>query len=639
MAYRSNPFLERMSERTSDQEFVRLFSPKILERIEKDTFNRGVHVFRSPPGGGKTTLLRAFTPTALQAFWSARHVSEISECYHRLVTQEILDQQTGPLMLGVLISCASGYADLPQGLNVTADGLFRALFDCRVVLRSLRSLATLLRFSSLAQLQDVCLVYRGDGNDLTFVPTHQTASELLQWAEQRERGVYAALDSMSGGRELEIPPHVRFESVLWLQSVHFMLNGKEVAPRRMLMIDDLHKLRRKQRLQLMTELTEIRPSIPIWLAERSIALGVELLSQGTREGRDLREYNLGNIWRDGRGPHQFATFAQNVLDRRLDTQNDIPPGVFSQYMRSTLQPEDLQDLISRKKLEFFRNEVARYKRNPRYVKWVSRAETSLANPNIESLRTLFTTRILLARDELKRQLTLDFEPLSVSELNERESSQVQAAASIFLHEELRVPYYFGIERLCILATSNLEELLSMAAVLYDGLRAKQILRRTELLLSPREQEQLLKKVAKRKLDFIPKNHTEGTRARRLLDAIGSYCSERTFLPNAPYAPGVTGVRLSLARSCELNSGRYKDTGEKLKRVLAECVAENLLVSRESSATSHRDGGTVYYLNRTLCVLYGLPLQMGGWQDIDVRMMINWMERGRARNNRGLLEAR
>lgn len=179
----------------------------------------------------------------------------------------------------------------------------------------------------------------------------------------------------------------------------------------------------------------------------------------------------------------------------------------------------------------------------------------------------------------------------------------------------------------------------MAAVLYDRLRAKQILRRTELLLSPREQEQLLKKVAKRKLDFIPKNHTEGTRARRLLDAIGSYCSERTFLPNAPYAPGVTGVRLSLARSRELNSGLYKDDGEKLKRVLAECVAENLLVSRESSATSHRDGGTVYYLNRTLCVLYHLPVQMGGWQDVDIRQMINWMERGRTRNNRRLLEAR
>ena len=143
MAYRTNPFLERMSERTSDQEFVRLFSPKILERLEEDAFDGAVHIFRSPPGGGKTTLLRAFTPMALRAFWNARRVTEIAESYQRLVAREVLDEHAGPQVLGVFISCASGYADLPPGTSTAATGLFRALFDCRVVLRSLRNLATL----------------------------------------------------------------------------------------------------------------------------------------------------------------------------------------------------------------------------------------------------------------------------------------------------------------------------------------------------------------------------------------------------------------------------------------------------------------------------------------------------------------
>jgi len=52
MAFRANPFLERMSERTSDQEFVRLFSPKVLERLQEDAFEGAVHVFRSTPGAG-----------------------------------------------------------------------------------------------------------------------------------------------------------------------------------------------------------------------------------------------------------------------------------------------------------------------------------------------------------------------------------------------------------------------------------------------------------------------------------------------------------------------------------------------------------------------------------------------------------
>ncbi len=235
-------------------------------------------------------------------------------------------------------------------------------------------------------------------------------------------------------------------------------------------------------------------------------------------------------------------------------------------------------------------------------------------------------------------MSLELTPLSMEELDERDSSQVQGAAEIFLHDELRVPYYYGIERLCTLATNNVEELLSLAAALYDGLRAKQILRKTELLLSPLEQEKLLKQVAKQKRDFIPKNHTEGTRAQRLLDAIGSYCKDRTFLPNAPYAPGVTGVRLSHSQLFNLNSGVLRAIGATLKRVIAECVAENLLVPRSSAASTSREGGTIFYLNRTLCMHYDLPLQFGGWQDVDTEELIEWMEQGRIPNKRKLLEA-
>jgi hypothetical protein len=94
------------------------------------------------------------------------------------------------------------------------------------------------------------------------------------------------------------------------------------------MIDDVHKLRRKQRSMLIEELTELRPSIPVWLAERNIALGDELIAQGTREGRDVRQYPLEDMWTAGRGQSQFAAFAQNILDRRLDAQSEIPQARF-----------------------------------------------------------------------------------------------------------------------------------------------------------------------------------------------------------------------------------------------------------------------------------------------------------------------
>lgn len=630
MAYRSNPFLGRTSERTtSDQEFVRLFSPKILERLPEDAFEGAVHVFRSPPGGGKTTLLRAFTPTALRAFWSARKTPDMSESFQRLVSRRVLSETDGPQLLGVLLSCASGYADLPPGAQFVQAGLFRALLDCRVVLRALRNLASLLGVASVDQLSSVKLEYSGPALDINSIPLASTASELALWAEHRERSVYAQLDAIEPLSNGEMPAHVRFESVLWLQGVSFIRDGKILAPQRLLMIDDLHKLRRKQRDLLIEELVELRPTIPIWLAERSIALGPELLSQGARQGRDLHQHDLEELWSPGRGQYQFATYAQNILERRLATQNIIPSGNFAQYLRVDFQPDEMRAEI-KQGIEKFLAHTQRYRSKTQYDEWLNCADEYIAEASVDSIRELYATLILIARNEGKRQLSLELMPLSAEELEGRDSSQVQGAAEIFIHEDLKIPYFFGIDRLSVMATNNVEELLSLAAVLYDGLQAKQVLRRTELLLSPQEQEKALIDAAKRKRDFIPKAHTEGARAQKLLDAVGLFCREKTFHPNAPYAPGVTGVRLSFTELEKLSKprGPLLDQIMILQNVLSECVAENLLVVRASTASTSREGGTVFYLNRTLCTNYGLPLQMGGWQDVKVHDLVNWMQQSR-----------
>lgn len=636
MPYRANPFLERMSERTtSDQEFVRLFSPKVLERLDAEAFQGSVHIFRSPPGGGKTTLLRAFTPTALRSFWNTRRTQN-NESYQRLLAQEILDEEQGPQMLGVFLSCASGYADLPPGAAIEQEGLFRALLDSRIVLRALRSLASFIGSASIESLDNVQLEYEDGFTDLKEIPKTQSAVELLRWAEQRERTVYATLDSLTSAHSQSMPKHVRFEGVLWLRSVRFVSSGQSLAPKRLLMIDDLHKLRKKQRRLLIQELTELRSPMPIWLAERSIALGDELLSQGARQGRDLHEYALDHIWSQPSAQRQFAAFVQNILDRRLETQSDIPHAMFSQYLSAELASDGCKEQIT-EGVKFYRNQVENLRKKERYQNWLALVEGYLANPDINSIRELYVISILIARDAGNRQMALELKPLSTDELDDRDSSQVRAAADIFMHEYLKMPYYFGMERLCTMATYNVEELLELAASLYEGLLAKDVLRSHELLLSPQEQERLIKTVAGKKRKFIPKNHTEGTRAQRLLDAIGTFCRDRTFLPNAPIAPGVTGVRLSQSelKKIEPSAKPLLDSGLTLRKVIWECVAENLLLARPSAASTGRDGGTIFYLNRTLCAHYGLPLQMGGWQDVSASDLIDWMERGRqpSRNNK------
>jgi hypothetical protein len=630
MAYKTNPFLERRSDRTtSDQDFVGLFSPKILERLPEEVFKGGVHVFHSPPGGGKTTLLRAFSPGALRGVWNARKSDVMEETLERLQARSILDDD-GPQMLGVMLSCAAGYADLPAGADFGPNGIFRALFDCRIVLRSLRGLALFLGYDQTDSLPEIQLQYGEIARDLKSIPLTQSATDLLAWAERTERQLYSRLDAFAITQGSELPAHVRFEGLLWLEGVRFVRDGREVAPKRLLMVDDLHKLRDAQRRLLVEELTELRPSIPIWLAQRSIALGPSLLSQGGRSGRDLSAHSLDELWSTGRGQQQFSAFAENILDRRMTQQSAIRSPSFRSHLRADLRDDELTGSLSRG-VEAFRRYADPLRTDAQYTEWLERADTQAKHPSLDNVRELYKTRILMARNQRKRQMRLELAPLPSEELDSRESSKDENAAEIFMHEELNVPYFFGLDRISVLATNNVEEILQLAATLYEGLKTKQVLRHREPLLSPQEQEKLLKEAAKRKLQFIPKNHTQGTRAQRLLTAIGAFCREKTFEPNAPYAPGVTGVKLSESEFVRLERGEgpHGEAGKTLVQVLSECAAENLLVQKSSAATTGRDSGSVFYLNRTLCVHFGLPVQYGGWQEVDSDDLIEWMQRGPA----------
>ena len=420
MAYRANPFLERMSERTtSDQEFVHLFSPKVLEKLREDCLEGAVHIFRSPPGGGKTTILRAFTPNALRAFWHARPTQ--AESYRQLVDRGVFDQHQGPQLLGVFLSCAAGYADLPPGTANVGEGIFRALLDCRIVLRALRSLADLIGGSSTGELEAVRLEYDSLAQELTAIPLGETVGEMVAWAERRERDVYGQLDSIASIPDAAAPSQVRFEALLWLQTVRFIQNGKAVAPKRLLIVDDIQKLRKSQRTLLVDELVTLRPAILIWLASRSIAFADDFLSQGAREGRDIRDYPLEELWGGGRSSQQFVTFAQNILDRRFALQTAVPGGSFGQYLADSLTPRELEEAYPQAS-ESFRDEARRHRNSIRYTEWFARVEKQPLVITGEALFDLFVTRILVARDATNRQLSLELTPLSAGELEERDSS-------------------------------------------------------------------------------------------------------------------------------------------------------------------------------------------------------------------------
>jgi PAS domain-containing protein len=333
------------------------------------------------------------------------------------------------------------------------------------------------------------------------------------------------------------------------------------------------------------------------------------------------------MWTGPKGSHQFSLFAKSILDRRMLMQELVASKSFPHYLREELISSEIKEEIQNG-IDAFKKDTNKISDAIRYSTWLTRANEVSHEGDLDALIELYVIRILVAREESKRQMSFDLE-LSTDDFESRDVSALRSAVEIIIHEELGIPYYFGLDKLFTMATANVEELLSLAAALFVGMQNKQIIRKPDLTLTPREQEKLLTEAAKRKWEFIPKNHTEGLRAQRLLDSMGAFCREKTFAPTAPYAPGVTGVRLSQLELHRLKSG-LSGLGEKaaiLVRVLSECSAENLLVAKPSGASVSREAGTIFYLNRTLCALYGLPLQQGGWQSVTCMQLYEWMERG------------
>ena len=81
-----NPFFARASEYIElDDKFLNLFSPEVLNIFNQNTIWNNVTILRSSPGGGKTTLLKMFTPQILKKLKeTSKHDEHNREIYTEL---------------------------------------------------------------------------------------------------------------------------------------------------------------------------------------------------------------------------------------------------------------------------------------------------------------------------------------------------------------------------------------------------------------------------------------------------------------------------------------------------------------------------------------------------------------------------
>lgn len=622
-----NPFRLRASEDAeSNETFLRLFSPEAMDVLQTENIWQRPQIIRSAPGGGKTSLLRLFTPSCLRTVYSLRSREYMKDLFKRLVGLDAIGNDR-PHVLGVYLSCAHSFAALDD-LSVE-DGrkkrLFFSLLNARVVLACLQGVLDMRHKEFPADLNSISLSRTKGVSNITGIPSDLTGVSLYKWAQQLERDICDAIDSFAPLSESRLPGHDSLVGLQLLAGQPPLLDGNSIAKRVILLLDDVHKLATKQREWLIDTVLTMRASITVWMAERLEALSVDkILSIGATKGRDYDEVTIEDYWRGPRAA-KFVKLTSSVADRRAADVRDVEMGPFASCLQDSLDGAEWNDHFIHS-VAIVEERVRKLAGNhQRFKAWISDRQSHYATPR-EQLLSWRKMEILIERDIRKSQQEFDFE-LGVDELDQREDSGVQAAAELFCAMEFRFPYYYGLSRLANLASSNIEQFLMLAGDIFEECVSAALLKRSSDL-PPIDQERILRKAIRAMWRRLPERIPYATQTMRFLESIGRMSIWETYKPNAPYAPGVTGVAISMTERdvLRMTAGTSSIAASSLLGdIIASCIAHNL-VEVNLNQKCKGQYWMILYLNRMLCMMFDLPLQYGGWRERRLEDLKHWLDK-------------
>ncbi len=622
-----NPFRLRASEQIeTDAMFIRLFEPSMLELLPREGLWDRPQILRSAPGAGKTSLLRLFSPNALLNLHTLRTHDCGQALFQKASAMGAVDE-SGPNLLGVLLSCTRNYASL-EDLDCDGSRKTRLLFgllNARILLATLRGAVALKRLDYPSGLSRIELVPKMtlQSSELGNIPTN--GRELHDWAMQLEATVCDAIDSFGPFETSALPGHDTLISLLALKERELQIDGMVVADRLLIMLDDVHKLTQRQRESLFPAVLDLRPSCGFWIAERFEALTTnEMLSVGATQGRDFGDVILlEQFWRQY--PRRFEHLLMNVADRRaaaaLDGEISTLASCLDDSLEDSKGTEKHREILGK-----IKDRVQKAAANKNlFADWLQAPHLSDGSVREQAIawRVL---EILIEREIRKSQQAFDFS-LSVNELERKDGSDVRNAADLFISHEFKVPYFYGPSRLAALSSSNVEQFLRLAGDEFEELVAQALLKK-EPLLTPERQHAILVKGAEGFWKDIPRRARNAREVITFLDSIGRFCRWTTYMPNAPYSPGINGIAISMAdRERLLNGAKQKDAQYgKLADVLAACLAQNLL----DATLNYRCKGEnwmVLYLNRLLCAHFELPMSYGGFKEKTLKELASWLDPG------------
>lgn len=624
-----NPFLLRTSEKIEkDTTFLRLFGSEVLDLLPKTYLWDQVQIIRSSPGAGKTSLFRLFTPSVLVQLYEYKDDEDCKELY-RLVKNLDVFTDGGPNLLGIMISCAQNYAML-EDINanpIQKERLFYSLLNSRLTLIALRGILTLNKLSLPEDLERLQILAPSRDKVPVQVPIPGSGKELYEWAENMELTVCRAIDSFAPISNMDLEGHDAVNAFSWIHPDCITIDGKPTVDKTLVMFDDTHKLSPSQRRNVLNTVLDTRPMINIWISERLEALSPsEILSSGVTEGREYTgPVNLEDYWRSSHF-NRFERAVENIANRRIKSAKDIRvSGPFTACLQSSIENGQWKNNFD-EAIEKISNRISkRISFTRRYDDWINACKRKESSPQGKAIAWRLL-EILIERDLHKAQLSFGF-MLPEEDLDKKEVSSIRSAAEYLVSKDANVPYYFGMTRLAYLASSNIEQFLAFASEIYEECISAELLGHS-IAISPRRQETIFKRVAKRRWDEIPRRMPNGREVHRFLKAIADFAIWETMKPRASYSPGVTGIAITMVERDRLIKSGSNSEYRKLLNVLVPCLAYNLLeASLDRSQGQKGKTWMLLYLNRWLCLHFGLPLHYGSWRPRTPDALCKWLDQG------------
>ena len=631
---RRNPFKMRASEKIeSDANFLRLFSSDVLELLvdkhDKEELWDNVILIRSSPGAGKTSLLRIFEPGPLNIIYNQKS-QDHKELFNVLKKLNVVSD-SGIEMLGVMIRCTRNYEILEDLSFNPAQKirLFYSLLNARIILATLRAI---IEFKSKELsypdgLADVKFNYSNEHYFFRSLKAPCTGLELFEWASNIEKLVYEEIDSFLPVENPKIEGHDELYSLSVLKPEYFEINGSPICNRFLFMVDDAHKLSTHQHHSLFNYIIEQRNNSSIWISER---LEVDLYSGDTLTkklssyiDRDYNEINLERFWGDNSS--KFKKVLAKIATKRADMSTE-DVNTFLDYLENEINESENKAEIEQS-IDQSLDEIGKLSLlSSKFENWIA----YLNEQSIISFERAIITKeaeILINRSLGKQQLTFEF-PLVQEELTEKMDSNLENAAKLFISKKHKIPYYYGFQDLVIIASNNIEQFITFAANLFEGMLSNKI-SGTEVRLSPERQEKIIKDVVAKKWKDLNVILPESTTVMRFIEGLGKYFQEVTYKSTASYAPGINGFAIKEPPLKLINDDLSWENTElyyPLVDSLNICMAFNLLETKEVIQGKKGQRWIVYYLNRWLCVKYNLPLSYGGWNKINPDKLLLWTKR-------------